>query len=55
MNEPGYIIELSDGGPWLTGDGIITEHWEQRGIWPTEAEADAVLMAWLHKTTEATQ
>lgn len=44
---PGFIVCIAEGGPWLTQDGkSVTEHWLERGVWPTEAEARKALEAW---------
>ena len=39
---PGIIVEVHTllGPAWLTQDGKVTVNWCQRGVWPTEAEAN---------------
>jgi hypothetical protein len=39
MNAPGFIVELFEGGPWLAQDGGVAIEWRDRGVWPTEEEA----------------
>ena len=36
---PGFILELSRGGPWVTQDLQLTDVWQERGIWKTLNEA----------------
>lgn len=38
---PGYYVEVFEGGPWLTKDLTVTLDFESRGVWPTQAEAEA--------------
>lgn len=39
----GYIIELAEGGPWLTNDLTWTPTWDERGIWHEKADAELAL------------
>jgi hypothetical protein len=36
----GYIIELADGGPWLTQDLTWTPNYDDRGVWRELADAE---------------
>ena len=38
-----YIVEISQGGPWLAQDGSIAIDWEKRGVWTTKHEAELAL------------
>lgn len=42
---PGYIVDLFEGSAWLTLGLQVTTKWEERGVWPTQAEAYAAMMA----------
>jgi hypothetical protein len=36
---PGFILKVKDG--WVTHDGQFTTVFAERGVWPTQAEAEA--------------
>ena len=36
---PGFILDVFDGSAWLRADGSVTDKWEERGVWATEASA----------------
>ena len=36
---PGFILKVKDG--WVTHDGQFTAVFSERGVWPTQAEAEA--------------
>lgn len=36
---PGFILQVKDG--WVTQDGQFTTVFSERGVWPTQAEAEA--------------
>ena len=40
---PGIVLELPGSRQWITQAGQITNEWRQRGVWATDAEAQAVL------------
>lgn len=42
---PGYIVDLFEGSAWLTKDLQVTTVWSERGVWSTQAEANAAMMA----------
>ena len=44
---PGYILAVFDGKAWITQDGHVTDKWEERGIWPTQAAADEAMQMFL--------
>ncbi len=41
--DPGCIIELADGGPWLKNDLTWTPIWDERGVWSDYAEAESAI------------
>ena len=36
---PGFILKVKDG--WVTQSGQFTTVFSERGVWPTQAEAEA--------------
>jgi hypothetical protein len=44
---PGYILEVADKGPWFRQDGLITDVWAERGVWPTAEAAQTALTRFL--------
>lgn len=38
---PGFILSVFGGRGWFTQDGELTNDWNKRGVWPTQAEAEA--------------
>lgn len=51
----GYILPVKQGG-WLRKNGTPTLEWSERGIWPTEADAQAALDSFFpNETTTETK
>ena len=42
-DQAGYFVELADGGPWLKNDLTWTPAWNERGVWPELADAEAAI------------
>lgn len=36
---PGVLLVIEPGRLWLSKDGVITDQWNERGIWETEQDA----------------
>lgn len=46
---PGYILEVAENGPWFRQDGLITDVWSERGVWPSISEAGIALHHFLQR------
>ena len=49
---PGFILDVFDGSAWLRADGSVTDKWEERGVWATEASARDALDRFFIPNTE---
>jgi hypothetical protein len=49
---PGYIVDLFEGSAWLTLGLGVTTNWSERGIWATQEEAQAAMVAVMKELAE---